>query len=246
MAWKDFLHYYRGSRLAIILMLILILLLLLLNSLYRYGRKPEMVIMQNEALIRDFDSFRQNLSERVPPPRELSVGDVGSVGNASVATEPDRGESVIHESESVRSLSRYPRTEKLTAGQTIPINQADTTQWKTIPGIGSSYASRIVKYRELLGGYIRKEQLLEVYGMDNALYERIVPFVEMDVGVHRLNVNEMEFRDLLRHPYLNYKQVQAIVNLLRRKGDLVSIDELRMLDEFTSDDIDRLDPYLAF
>ncbi len=67
-----------------------------------------------------------------------------------------------------------------------------------------------------------------------------------DSNWRKIKVNELEFRELLRHPYLNYKQVQAIVSLRRRKGDIVSIGELSMLDEFTSTDIDRLEPYLEF
>ena len=117
---------------------------------------------------------------------------------------------------------------------------------RKLPGIGSSYASRIVKYRELLGGYVSLEQLLEVYGMENELYSRIIPYISTDTNYRKIKVNELEFRELLRHPYLNYKQVQAIVSLRRRKGDIVSIGELSMLDEFTSADIDRLEPYLEF
>ena len=50
----------------------------------------------------------------------------------------------------------------------------------------------------------------------------------------------------MRHPYLNYKQVQAIMNLRRKKGEITTIRELAMLDEFTSEDIFRLEPYLSF
>ena len=114
------------------------------------------------------------------------------------------------------------------------------------PGIGSNFASRIVKYRELLGGYTSPEQLLEVYGMDYERYNQIYPFLTIDADVTRINVNKLEFKELLRHPYLNYKQVQVIVNLRKKKGEIISLSQLAMLDEFTSDDINRLAPYLEF
>ncbi len=244
MKWKDFLHYQRGSRLAVILLLILILLTMILNGVLRYGRRSEMVILQNEALIHEFDSFRQTLKARDPPSQERSRYE----GNAGYATERKTAGEQTTQSEADRTADfiPFPTTEKLSVGETISLNETDTTQWKKIPGIGSSYASRIVKYRELLGGYVRPEQLLEVYGMDNERYGRIVPFIEIDIHIQRLKINELEFKELLRHPYLNYKQVQAIVSLRRRKGDIVSIAELAMLDEFTTDDIDRLAPYLEF
>ncbi len=126
------------------------------------------------------------------------------------------------------------------------MNSTDTAEWKRVPGIGTVYASRIVKYRERLGGFARKEQLLEVYGLEGELYARIAPYIEVSGSVRKLAVNQLEFKELLRHPYLSYKQVQAIVNLRHRKGGVDSIQELGMLDEFTSDDIYRLEPYLEF
>lgn len=95
-------------------------------------------------------------------------------------------------------------------------------------------------------GFVRKEQLLEVYGVNNELYVRIAPYIESGGNVQQVRVNQLEFKELLRHPYLSYKQVQAIVNLRNRKGRVDSIRELGMLDEFTSDDIYRLEPYLEF
>ncbi len=85
-----------------------------------------------------------------------------------------------------------------------------------------------------------------MYGIDNEVFSRIAPYIREDDNFRKLPVNELEFGELLRHPYLNYKQVQAIVNLRRRKGDISSINELAMLDEFTSEDIYRLEPYLDF
>ena len=138
------------------------------------------------------------------------------------------------------------KSEKLSPGETIFLNKSDSTDWKKIPGIGDAYSSRIVKYRNMLGGFVRKEQLTEVYGIDNDLFLRIAPFIEEDINCTKLTINTLDFKELLRHPYLNYKQVQAIVNLRRKKGDIISINELSMLNEFTSDDIFRLEHYLEF
>ena len=71
MKWKDFLHFQRGSRLAVILLLILILFTMILNGMLRYGDRPQLVVAQNEELIKEFDSFRQTLQERVLPSQEI-------------------------------------------------------------------------------------------------------------------------------------------------------------------------------
>ena len=78
------------------------------------------------------------------------------------------------------------------------------------------------------------------------MFYRISPYIQVDENFKKIAINKLEFKELLSHPYLSYKQVQAIVNLRRRTGNIQSIDVLAMLDEFTSEDIERLRPYLEF
>ena len=258
MRWKDFLYFKRGSKNAVILLLVLIVLTLLLNALLRYRTTTAIIVANNDSLMQAFEEFRSSLKEREgsllgKQPREKERLYAGrdhreaSVRRETSTADTYEGDEEERDERGVGArYNSFPASEKLTAGQTISLNETDTTRWKMIPGIGSSYASRIVKYRELLGGYVRMEQLLEVYGMDNDLYARISPYIAPGGSCRQLQVNRAEFSELLRHPYLNYKQVKVIVNLRQRKGNIVSINELSMLDEFTADDIWRLEPYLAF
>ena len=62
----------------------------------------------------------------------------------------------------------------------ININLADPFAFKKLPGIGDKYSSRIVRYRDWLGGFYAKEQLLEVYGIDSALFHRISPYILLE------------------------------------------------------------------
>lgn len=258
MRWKDFLYFQRNSKTAVILLLILIVLTLILNVLLSYRNSSDIVLMQNDSLVREFEEFRRTLTLREPlstttvpgeseDAKKQSSGKRGAVYKD--ATDDKRIASQRYPSRNVeRSSSRalYPAIEKLSEGETIPLNESDTTEWKKIPGIGSAYASRIVKYRDLLGGFVQAEQLLEVYGVDQELFSRIVVYIEPDGNIRRLKINQSDFKELLRHPYLNYKQVQAIMGLRRKKGDITSIRELSILDEFTPEDIFRLEPYLEF
>ncbi len=263
MSWKDFLYFRKGFRIGVLLLLGLIFLALVLNVLLSYRSSSPVVVMQNDSIVREFDAFLRTL-QVTGDTLELDYGVGGArsdaitnSGSGSV-TQPDfdrastrRGavewpETVADGATSDTRFPRYPRVEKLGEGETISLNSTDTVEWKKIPGIGTVYASRIVKYRERLGGFVRKEQLMEVYGVDRELYARIAPYIKTGGSLRKMGVNQLEFKELLRHPYLSYKQVQAIVNLRRRKGRIDSIQELGMLDEFTSDDIYRLEPYLEF
>ena len=80
-------------------------------------------------------------------------------------------------------------------------------------------ASRIQRYRDRLGGYVCFEQLFEVKGMDSARFATVRPYLLLDtIDIRKLEVNRDEFKTLLRHPYLEYDQVKAIVNHRERKG----------------------------
>ncbi|SCM55326.1 putative protein {ECO:0000313/EMBL:CEA16961,1} [Petrimonas mucosa] len=243
MHWKDFLYYQKSEKIAVILLLILIVLMLCLNLILSQRNSRDIDLLQNDSLVKVFEEFQKSLNLRE---------DLNDTGHNAVISGHDRKS---RDRTDTRLLSReriperrilFRATEKLAAGETILLNSADTADWKRIPGIGSVFANRIVKYQNLLGGFVSVEQLREVYGIDDELFLRISPYIQADDNYSKLQINRMEFRELLKHPYLNYRQVQAIVNLRKKRGKIASINELAMLDEFTSEDIFRIEPYLEF
>lgn len=110
----------------------------------------------------------------------------------------------------------------------VDLNTADTTLLKRLPGIGSSFAKRIVEYREKLGGYCETVQLLEVYRMDTARYNEIKDYVKIDslFAPNKLKINSDSFKILLKHPYLEYDDVKKIVNYREQKGMIASWEQL--------------------
>jgi len=55
----------------------------------------------------------------------------------------------------------------------VELNSADTIELTKIKGVGKAFARRIIAYRDLLGGYVRIDQLGEVYGMQKDLLRAI-------------------------------------------------------------------------
>ena len=140
-----------------------------------------------------------------------------------------------------RDTLRYPI--KLKPGEQIALNTSDTTQLKKVPGIGSFYARKIVRYRERLGGYYDVSQLMEIEGFpENALaYFRI-----SRNDIQRMNVNKLSAAQLRSHPYINYMMAKAILDYRRLKGPLQSMQDLRLLPDFTPENIRRIEPYIEF
>ncbi|MET4081986.1 competence protein ComEA [Pedobacter sp. UYP30] len=129
----------------------------------------------------------------------------------------------------------------------VEINSADSSQLQQIRGIGPAFARRIVRYRTRLGGFIKKEQLLEVYGLDSAKFEEIKAQVSVDAStVKTININVADFEALKRFPYLSYKQINAIIQYRKQHGNFNMADDLKKVAILNQQVIDRMLPYISF
>jgi DNA uptake protein ComE-like DNA-binding protein len=127
----------------------------------------------------------------------------------------------------------------------LELNAADTSDLVQCTGIGPSFAGRIVAYRKLLGGYSNKGQLLEVTGMDSARYFMFRDQVWVDPElVVKMNINSVEFKEMLRHPYFEFYLVKAIFNYRDGKKIIDSVGELRVLPEMYPELFEKISPYL--
>lgn len=128
----------------------------------------------------------------------------------------------------------------------VEINTADSLDLLTVKGIGPVYAHRIIEYRDKLGGYISKVQLLEVYGIDEEILDGINDqLVVNNSSVVKLNVNTATFKELLHHPYLNFEQVKSLVRYREQIGPFQTIEGIGQLEHFTVENAKRLTPYLT-
>ncbi len=135
---------------------------------------------------------------------------------------------------------RYPV--KLKPTEHIDLNLADTSTLKRVPGIGSYYASRIVNYRQRLGGFYSVDQLREIEDFP----EKAVSYFNISDKIRKINVNRLKLNELKRHPYINYYQAKAILDYRRLRGSLTNLNDLRLLKDFTANDIERLSHYVEF
>lgn len=60
----------------------------------------------------------------------------------------------------------------------IDINQADVSLLCEIPGIGESRAEAIVSYREEYGKFTEPEELMQVPGIKEGLFAKMLPYIE--------------------------------------------------------------------
>lgn len=153
----------------------------------------------------------------------------------------DGADTVRKRHASIPSEHRYQP--KISAGETVVLNMADTTLLKTVPGIGPYFARKIVQYGERLGGYVSVDQLDEIedFPLDAKNF-----LVVADPAPRKLNVNKLSLNELKRHPYINFYQARAITDYRRLHGPIHSLQDLRLSKDFPPEAIARLEPYVEY
>lgn len=142
----------------------------------------------------------------------------------------------------IKAKALVPKETKI-----IEINEADSAALIEIKGIGPAFANRIIKYRARIGGFYRKEQLLEVFGLDSIKYEEIRNQISVDgQKIKRININIARLEDFKGHPYIRYKQINAIIEYRKQHGNYSNIADLNKVAILDPETVERLAPYLTF
>lgn len=129
----------------------------------------------------------------------------------------------------------------------IDINSADSLLLCEVSGIGSKSAQHILRYRELLGGYYSVEQISELKVVTNENFQRILPQIWCDSAkIKKININFASPKELEVHPYLTDRMLRRIINHRELKGGWSSIEEMIEDDIFSSEEAERIAPYLDF
>ena len=145
----------------------------------------------------------------------------------------------------------FPETayisKKAKPGVIIELNSADSAKLTELRGVGPSFAARIISYRNRLGGFYKREQLGEVYGMDSLMYAGIKDQVAVNrARISKININTVSFNQLRIFPYLNYKQVNAVIQYRAQHGNYSSIVDLKNIAILDEGILRKIEPYLSF
>lgn len=130
------------------------------------------------------------------------------------------------------------------ATKKLELNQADSLSLIELKGVGPGYAKRILKYRSLLGGFTNMEQVKEIYGMTDELYNLIAEQCVVDPKlITKININTVEFKVLNKHPYIDYELTKHIFNF-RKSTKLTAANFEEVIQDETL--IKKLQPYINF
>lgn len=144
------------------------------------------------------------------------------------------------------TLSTF-KSNKVAAGVVVEINSADSARLTQLHGVGPAFAQRIIQYRTRLGGFLNKEQLKEIYGIDTTKYAQLKAEVSVNAAlIKKIKINEVDFEELRVFPYLTNKQTNAIIQYRKQHGDYHSTADLKNIVILDDDILRKIEPYLNF
>ncbi len=220
---KDFFYYNKRERNGIIILLFLIVISYSSIYIWQYlfpAKQIDLAVYEEE-----INSFRAQQKKVTTQKQFESIATDNSI--------PVKAEKQRFDTENSPIIS-------------INLNTNDTSDWKKLRGIGPVYSNRIIKYKNLLGGYVAKEQLLEVYGIKHELYMLIIDqiFIDTNAIIKQMDINRAAYGTLLRHPYISKKMVHDIVNY-RKEHLFTTVKEIKNITFITDSLYLKLEPYLT-
>jgi competence ComEA-like helix-hairpin-helix protein len=155
--------------------------------------------------------------------------------------------------DNIKDFTQYPTSDKeartqqnMSSPKLVNANEASEEELMKIKGLGPFYARQILKYQQQLGGFVRKEQILEVWKMTPEIYAQIQAQLSCEgSAIRKLSINQATAEELQAHPYLNWNQANSIVKMRMQKGGFKSIEDIResvIIDEET---FEKVRPYLS-
>lgn len=225
----------KGERIAVITLLAIIAILMafsVFRPALRFSKEDYAAFHNLDSLIALQEEARKEQEQRALAEREQAIipteKATPAMPHSTSASKAYPTSSTASPKTSSPSKSSYSPSSAPKKIPVLELNRTDSIALVELPQIGEVMASRIQRYRDRLGGFVCYEQLYEVKGMDSARYATVRPYLTLDTsGIRKLEINRDEFKTLLRHPYLDYDQVKAIVNHREHKGLIRNWEQLK-------------------
>lgn len=139
-----------------------------------------------------------------------------------------------------------PLSENQKQNKLINLNAAEIDDLIPLPGIGEKLATRIIKYRNLLGGFYSSLQLQEVFGLKDSVIMKFRNKISIEGPVHKININKCNYDTLSKHPYIGFKKAKIIMEYKKQHSAFKEIADLYHVVALDSNWIRRISAYLSF
>lgn len=144
-----------------------------------------------------------------------------------------------------KSFSKFDKKEKIVV---LDINLASQEDLIKVYGIGAGLSERILKQKEILGGFVSMEQMEDVWGLSPEVIENLNKSFKVSTvpKLKKINVNNASVKELSQFPYFRYALAKAIVTYRSMSGDIKTKEDLVKIKNFPVDKVDIIALYLDF
>ncbi len=138
--------------------------------------------------------------------------------------------------------------------QPIDVNTATAEQWKALPMIGDVLSSRIVKYRDKIGGFTSLEQVGKTYGLSDSAYKVVLPYLRLSSAKgnsqvsslsQKININTATSDELKSNSSIPSEVADAIVIYRKQHGKFSSVDDLKKIVFIKDELFQKIAPFLT-
>ena len=200
-------------------------------TLEQYRRLEPYIRIKPEAMARDYFNGNGNVNGNDTRASSLRYRAFSSYDTAQAPTIRPTGYD-----------NKNNPVKKLTQGECVDINTADTAELKRIPGIGSYFARRIVELRQRRQAFVSPEELLSIRNFP----ETALTYMTASQNFAKIHINQSSLQQLKAHPLINYTQATDILRYRRLNGNIRSANDISNLPSFTPEQLARLKPFLLF
>ena len=149
-----------------------------------------------------------------------------------------------------KALYSHPRRQEVPATSRpeprvpLELNMATAEDLQSLPGVGQVLSQRIVRFRDVLGGFDNIDDLYEVYGLDSSVVDGAKAYVTVDASLVRpFCLDTVSFRSMLKHPRFD---VETTKKLMRARGRGVhTLDVILERSRLDSAVLRKVQPYLT-
>ena len=138
----------------------------------------------------------------------------------------------------------FPKKETL---KILDINQATKEDLIKVSGIGDAISDRILKQKEILGGFVSMDQMTDVWGLSPDVIAELDKYfiVESLPKLKKININTASIKELGQFYYFKYPISKNIVTYRSMNGD-IKIEDLSNIKGFPVDKLKIIALYLEF
>ena len=156
----------------------------------------------------------------------------------------------VNNKKEYKEFKKYPnqafaKNEKIVL---IDINQATKEDLIKIYGIGEAISVRILKQKEVLGGFVSMEQMKDVWGLSPEVIENLNSHFKVSVlpNFKKIDINNASLKELSQFYYFKYPLAKEIVTYRSMKGNISNIEDLTKIKGSPVDKAKTIELYLAF